>query len=763
MTSAIWTEKYRPKDFSEIEGQKNIVKRVSSFVKQKNMPHLLFAGPPGVGKTTLSLIIAYKLFGDSWRQNFLELNASVAGDTPILIRKDGKIKRTNFNELDKEYFKESDCQSRKIVNNIDILSLDKKNYDIKFSKVNYIFRHKINKIVNIKYEGGKIKTSLNHSVIVFDDKGNLVEKKSEDLKKGDLLITFKTELEGKNTNLDLKDYKLQESNLLRSGLVKNPKINHNIDEIYLDNNVGWVLGLYAAEGCTSLKNDTSGQVIFTLGYPQEEAMVDKAKTIFSDLNISTYQCLGKSGFDRSKESSIQLRVLSTQLARFLRNSFYNKEAQKIAKNKRFFSQIFDADVKQRLTFLKGYSDGDGSGQWDDFIRISSRSKDCLIDAVWLSKLSGIESSYFDTEARLIWNNPRFSYIKSDLLPADMFINILSNKKGESNGNLTYILRHQLYSKKSKRIKKDIAEQILEHIKDSELKEKLRMLIQSDLYVLKITDIKIEDYNGYVYDVSVPESQMFFGGVNPILLHNSDERGIDVVRNTVKDFARTKAIGDVPFKIICLDECDALTKEAQQALRRTMENYSQTCRFILSCNYSSKIIEPIQSRCAIFRFRPLEKKDVEGIVNNIAENEKLKVEEKAVNALYEISEGDCRMVENILQSCATFGKEITEELIYSLVSAAKPKEVKEVLNIALKGDFIKARDKLLDTMLNHGLSGLDIIKQIQKEVWMLDIEDEKKVMLIEKCGEIEFRMVEGSDEFVQLESLLANFVLAGNSK
>ena len=95
-----------------------------------------------------------------------------------------------------------------------------------------------------------------------------------------------------------------------------------------------------------------------------------------------------------------------------------------------------------------------------------------------------------------------------------------------------------------------------------------------------------------------------------------------------------------------------------------------------------------------------------------------------------------------------------------MSAAKPKEIKEVLEFAVRGDFVKSRDKLLDTMLQHGLSGLDVIKQIQKEVLSLDIQDEKKVALIEKCGEVEFRMVEGSDEFLQMESLLASFVLLG---
>ncbi len=217
------------------------------------------------------------------------------------------------------------------------------------------------------------------------------------------------------------------------------------------------------------------------------------------------------------------------------------------------------------------------------------------------------------------------------------------------------------------------------------------------------------------------------------------------------------MGDVPFKIIFLDECDSLTKEAQQALRRTMENFTNTTRFVLSCNYSSKIIDPIQSRCTIFRFKPLEKEYIKEIIEEIAKHEKIKVDKKAIDALYDVSNGDVRRMENILQSCAAISKNIDEELIYQLVSAARPKEIREVLETALKGDFIRAREKLLDVMLNYGLSGLDVIKQIQREIWKLDIADEKKVKLVDKCGEIEFRMVEGADEFVQLEALLSNFI------
>jgi len=247
--------------------------------------------------------------------------------------------------------------------------------------------------------------------------------------------------------------------------------------------------------------------------------------------------------------------------------------------------------------------------------------------------------------------------------------------------------------------------------------------------------------------------------NFLELNASDERGIDVVRVKVKDFARTRAIGDVPFKIIYLDECDALTREAQQALRRTMENYTQTCRFILSCNYSSKIIDPIQSRCTVFRFKPLPKEDIYKIIDKIAKAEGLTVDAKTKEALYEISQGDCRRLENIMQSSAAVKDKITEDVIYDVASAAEPEEIGDILCLCVKGDFSAAKNKLLDTMLNHGLSGLDVIKQVQQEIWKLkDVDSRKKLEMIKDCGEAEFRMVEGSDEFIQLEALLAKFVL-----
>ncbi|MBT4376588.1 replication factor C small subunit [archaeon] len=251
--------------------------------------------------------------------------------------------------------------------------------------------------------------------------------------------------------------------------------------------------------------------------------------------------------------------------------------------------------------------------------------------------------------------------------------------------------------------------------------------------------------------------------NYLELNASDERGINVVREKVKNFARTKSIGNVPFKVIFLDEADALTPEAQQALRRTMENYASTCRFIMSCNYSSKIIDPIQSRCSIFRFRLLEKKDVEKVIKRISESEKIEIDSEAIEAVYEGSEGDCRRSVNLMQSTSAVSPHITKDLITTILSEAKPKDIRVVLDYALSGDFTGAREKLLNIMLKESISGQDVIKTFQKEIWNLTIEPEIKVKLTEKTGETEFRITEGSDPFIQLQALLASFVLAGRGK
>ncbi|AMH94924.1 replication factor C small subunit [methanogenic archaeon ISO4-H5] len=248
--------------------------------------------------------------------------------------------------------------------------------------------------------------------------------------------------------------------------------------------------------------------------------------------------------------------------------------------------------------------------------------------------------------------------------------------------------------------------------------------------------------------------------NFIELNASDDRGIDVVRGKIKDFARTAPVDGADFKIIFLDESDALTNDAQGALRRTMEKYSKTCRFILSCNYSSKIIDPIQSRCAVFRFRPLSNEDIREYLERICKEESLEVEEGALDALVYISRGDMRRAVNTLQTADSLGVPISVDVISKVSGSANEDEIMGILTSALAGRFTEASSKLDKVMIDYGLSGQDIIRQMHSQIFKLSVDTESKVKLIDKTGEIEFRIIEGSNEKIQLEALLAYMVLIG---
>ncbi|AAY80270.1 replication factor C small subunit [Sulfolobus acidocaldarius] len=243
------------------------------------------------------------------------------------------------------------------------------------------------------------------------------------------------------------------------------------------------------------------------------------------------------------------------------------------------------------------------------------------------------------------------------------------------------------------------------------------------------------------------------------LNASDERGIDVIRNKVKEFARTVASNNVPFKVILLDEADNMTADAQQALRRTMELYTETTRFILACNYLSKIIEPIQSRTALFRFYPLKKEDVVNRLIQIAKNEKVEFDPKGIETIFDITQGDMRKAINVIQAASAYGK-ITVETVYKVLGLAQPKEIREMLHLALSGKFLQARDKLRELLINYGLSGEDIIKQVHKELTgnEISIPDDLKVILVDYAGEVEFRIMEGADDEIQLSAFLAKLAL-----
>ncbi len=238
------------------------------------------------------------------------------------------------------------------------------------------------------------------------------------------------------------------------------------------------------------------------------------------------------------------------------------------------------------------------------------------------------------------------------------------------------------------------------------------------------------------------------------LNASDERGIDVVRDKIKNFARAAPVGDADYKLIFLDEADSLTRDAQPALRRTMEMYTNTCRFILSCNYSSNIIDPIQSRCTVFRFRSVDDEDLMRRLRYIADEEDVTVTGDGLKALAYVSQGDVRRAVNSLQAAAALEDAVDEEVVYATTSTARPEEVEEMLEAASEGKFKEARSKLKELLEGKGISGGDLIDQIHRSATDLDLDESSQVELMDEIGETDYRISTGADERIQLEAFLA---------
>lgn len=504
---AVWVEKYRPTSLKEMTGQEAILPLLRSYAEKRSMPHLLFAGPPGTGKTTAALALAREMFGPDWRQNFLELNASVTGDTSIQIRTDGRVYQTTMSDLADEHLRASGTDVAPTPG-LEVLSVSR-DLHVGFQAVASMSRHRVAEVARISFEGGSVGTSLHHSVIVLDDGGRLRPHPVSEMRPGDHLLSFKTRP----------------------------------------------------------ADDRGGRV-------------------------------------RSARGSLG-----------------------------------EASRRERAAVGR-----------------------------------------------------------------------------------------------------------------------LRTAATSELRPVKILSISVRESDEPLYDLSVPTSQMFFGGTVPVLLHNSDERGIDTVRTTIKTYARTSPLGDVGFKILFLDEADNLTAEAQGSLRRMMERYSGSCRFILSCNYSSRIIDPIQSRCAVFRFRSYRPEAIRLQLERVAKGEGKKISPDAMETILTVSSGDMRRATNLLQLAGTHTDSITAESIREYATAPLRREVEGMLGSALAGNFGEARNRLYSLLTDRGASGEEILKAIHgylPEIPESVLPAREKVRLVEYLGEVDFRLAQGATDRIQLEAVLAH--------
>src|SRR3990172_7087309 len=236
------------------------------------------------------------------------------------------------------------------------------------------------------------------------------------------------------------------------------------------------------------------------------------------------------------------------------------------------------------------------------------------------------------------------------------------------------------------------------------------------------------------------------------LNASDERGINMVRERVKKFSRFAGLDtEIPFKIIILDEADEMTSDAQTALRRIIEDTSKYCRFILIANNVSKIIEPLQSRCATFKFTSIPEEDMISHLENIAKKEKVKADKKGLKAIYDYSEGDLRHAINLMQATASIG-DISEENVKSSAGLTKTSDVDDVLKMALAGKVLDAREKTIELIKVYGMSESDFLKYLNSAVFKT--KHAKLSDILEIIAKYDYRILVGANPEIQLSAMLA---------
>ena len=236
------------------------------------------------------------------------------------------------------------------------------------------------------------------------------------------------------------------------------------------------------------------------------------------------------------------------------------------------------------------------------------------------------------------------------------------------------------------------------------------------------------------------------------LNASDERGINMVRDRVKKFARFSGLDiKIPFKIIILDEADEMTSDAQTALRRIIEDTARYCRFILIANNISKIIEPLQSRCAIFKFTRISEDDVISYLEEICKKEKVKFDQKGLKTIYSYSEGDMRHAINILQATASLGI-VNESNVKTSTGLSKVNDVGEILKLAIAGKLSDARNKMIEIIKVYGMSESDFLKYLNEESYK--IKTAKLDEILETIAKYDYRLIIGANPEIQLSALLA---------
>ncbi|QWC19539.1 AAA family ATPase [Halorubrum sp. 2020YC2] len=741
----IWIEKYRPQTLDDIHGQEEAVERLQSYIDQDDVPHLLFSGPAGVGKTTAATAIARQVYGEeNWRGNFLELNASDQRGIDVVRDRIKGFARSSFGgDFRIVFLDEADSlcvppgtdvvtgyPSNPEVKPIEevsaegepIPSVDFETNEVQSDKGKLVDSGTAD-FLEVELEDGRTTiASPTHPFFVVGGDGRLVEKELRELSSGDEIADFKDDIgvsqceiceswtAGRFCSVECKNeghsqemrgdgnpmYGTEWSDERREKIVE--KLS---DGRFAGSNNPNYGGNFHGVHVMEMDEETVEQFRETIsemrsGTSWEEWVVDAdPDEVKADIGAATVKWW-ESLDDDERQAVIDKSV---------ENCDY-PVCDITGDN----NPMRDPEVAQKVSeALKGHEPtGGGNIRHSDELGHLVRS-DWEYDVAEALQEAGIDYEY----------EPAFELSDSVYHPDFLLGDTVIEVKGVAElWGRTEKVEEFLETYGDEYTYVVVGDGAMPHDEHYE-KEEFEPAVVADGGVQSVQTVAIDSieysHRGKAYNITMEDTPNFMLA-NGVLTHNTDD--------------------------------------AQAALRRTMEQFSDNTRFILSCNYSSKIIDPIQSRCAVFRFSPLSDEAVGGMIREIAAAEEIEVTDAGVDALVYAADGDMRRAINSLQAAATTGNVVDEAAVYAITATARPEEIESMVTDALDGDFARARSTL-DTLLTEtGMAGGDVIDQLHRSVWEFDLSEREAVRLMERIGEADYRIAEGANEQVQLESLLA---------
>ncbi|APE96514.1 replication factor C small subunit [Halodesulfurarchaeum formicicum] len=750
----IWVEKYRPERLDGVVGHEDIISRMQSYVERDDLPNLLFAGPAGTGKTATAQAIAKELYGEDWQENFLELNASDERGIDVVRERIKDFARTSFGGYNYRIIFLDEADALCVPPGTDVVtgypsapevkpieevakdgepipSVDFETNEVQSDKGKLVDSGVADFFEVELSDGRDVLASLSHPFFVVGEDGTLVEKELQELSAGDRIADFKDDI----------------------GVSRCETCGD------------WTAGRFCSVECKNeghsqeMKGEDNPMYGTSWSDERREKIVEKLSDgRLEGENNPNYggEFHGVSIWEMDEESieafreKISERRSETTWEDWVVDADAEAVKEQIGRSSAAWWDSLDADEKERIVAETAEScdypvcdiSGDNNPMRDP--EVAQKVSEALQGH---PPTGGSNVRYSEELGHLVRSNWEYEVAKA-LQDADV------EYEYEPEFELSDSMFHPDFL---------VGETVIEVKGVAELwgqtekvKEFLRTYGEEYQFVV-IGDEELPHHEHYTRDEFEP-SLVADGGAQSV-----DTVEVSNIEYSHRGKAYNISMEGTPNFMLGNGILTHNTSDAQSALRRTMEQFSKNTRFILSCNYSSKIIDPIQSRCAVFRFSPIDDAAVIDRIREIAEIEGIEFTETGLEALAYAADGDMRRAINALQAAAASGGVVDEEAVYAITSTARPEEIEAMIERALDGDFTGARARLVELITERGLAGGDIIDQLHRSVWEFDLDEAAAVQLMDRLGEADYRISAGANEQVQLEALLASVALAANDQ